>query len=344
MAFDQLSKLFLINFFILNILIFISIKFAFYFKFMDKPNKRSLHLKSTPNIGGLPVTLLFFLNLLYLYSSTISINEIIFITMLFIISLVGLIDDLFKLSSLIRFFFQILVSLISVIIIFYFTELNFNQYIYYNFLFIFFISIFFIILLTNIFNFMDGINGLVITKSIMFLISMIFFLNMDDAFIPIEFKNFINFTIIILILILIFLPWNFPFAKIFMGDSLSYFLGFFISFLIILVSLIDIKYLWVSLTLLSLFIVDTCLTILFRLSKKINIFKAHKTHAYQIVAEHFNSHFIVTIYQILFFIIILFPLSYLIVSNILNGLISVIIIYLIISIKYYLINKFKLTK
>ena len=63
---------------------------------------------------------------------------------------------------------------------------------------------------------MDGINYRVITKSILFLISMTFFLNMDDTFIPIEFKNFINFTIIILILILIFFLGIFH-LKIFMG-------------------------------------------------------------------------------------------------------------------------------
>ena len=99
---------------------------------------------------------------------------------------------------------------------------------------------------------MDGINGLVSIKSILFLLNILFF-SIINYNIPLEFTNMENFIVIISILLLFFLPWNFPFAKIFMGDSLSYFLGFFISFLIILLTLIDIKFMWISFILLSFY-------------------------------------------------------------------------------------------
>ena len=334
--------LILFNFIVLNFFIFLLIKLANYYKINDLPNFRSLHKKSTPNIGGLPILILFFFNIILLYFSVFSINEIYFIICLFIISFIGLLDDLFKLSSSIRIIFQFFVSFISSIIILYFTNLEINQSINIYFFILFIWSTFFIILLINIFNFMDGINGLVSIKSILFLLTILFFLKISNVNMPLEFINMENFIVIISILILFFLPWNFPFAKIFMGDSLSYFLGFFISFLIILLSLLDLKFMWISFILISLFIVDTCLTILLRLTKRINIFKPHKTHAYQILTQYFQSHLYVTIFEMLFYLIILLPISYLIFIDVLNGFFTTIIIYSIITFLYYLIQKIKI--
>ena len=330
------------NLIVLNFLIFITIKLANYYKINDVPNARSLHNKSTPNIGGLPILILFFLNTIYLYFSTFSINEIYFIICLFIISFIGLMDDFFKLSSLTRFIFQFFVSLMSSFILLFFANLEINQNINISFFIIFFCSLFLIILFINIFNFMDGINGLVSIKSILFLITIFFFLIISNYNIPLEFKNIEKFILIISILLLFFLPWNFPIAKIFMGDSLSYFLGYFISFLIILLSLIDVKFIWISLILLSLFLVDTCLTILFRLVKKINIFKPHKTHAYQILTQYFQSHVYVTIFEVLVYLIILLPISFLILIDFFNGFFITIVIYLIISFLYLIIKKIKI--
>ncbi len=330
------------NLIVLNFLIFITIKLANYYKINDVPNARSLHNKSTPNIGGLPILILFFFNTIYLYFSTFSINEIYFIICLFIISFIGLMDDFFKLSSLTRFIFQFFVSLMSSFISLFFANLEINQNINISFFIIFFCSLFLIILFINIFNFMDGINGLVSIKSILFLITIFFFLIISNYNIPLEFKNIEKFILIISILLLFFLPWNFPIAKIFMGDSLSYFLGYFISFLIILLSLIDLKFIWISLILLSLFLVDTCLTILFRLVKKINIFKPHKTHAYQILTQYFQSHVYVTIFEVLVYLIILLPISFLILIDFFNGFFITIVIYLIISFLYLIIKKIKI--
>lgn len=330
------------NFIVLNLLLFISIKLANYYKINDLPNARSLHKHSTPNIGGLPILILFFFNIIYLYFSSFSINEICFIICLFIISFIGLMDDFFKLNSTIRIIFQFFVSFISSIIILYLTNLEINQSISIYFLILFIGSTFLIILMINIFNFMDGINGLVSIKSILFLITILFFLRISNVNMPLEFTNMANFIVIISILILFFLPWNFPFAKIFMGDSLSYFLGFFTSFLIILLTLIDLKFMWISFILLSLFIADTCLTILLRLFKRINIFKPHKTHAYQILTQYFQSHIHVTIFEMLFYLIILLPISYLILIDVFDGLTTTIIIYSIFIFIYYLIQKIKI--
>ena len=329
------------NFIVLNFLIFILIKLANYYKINDVPNARSLHKQSTPNIGGLPILFLFFFNIIYLYFSSFSINEIYFIICLFIISFIGLMDDFFKLSSLTRFIFQLFVGLMSSFILLYFANLEINQNINISFIYYIFFSLFFIILLINIFNFMDGINGLVSIKSILFLITIFFFIYYNYN-IPLEFKNIENFILIISILLLFFLPWNFPIAKIFMGDSLSYFLGYFISFLIILLSLVDLKFMWISFILLSLFLVDTCLTILFRLFKKINIFKPHKTHAYQILTQYFQSHVYVTIFEVLVYLTILLPISFLILIDFFNGFYITIIIYLIISFLYLIIKKIKI--
>ena len=101
---------------------------------------------------------------------------------------------------------------------------------------------------------------------------------------------------------------------------------------------------WISFILLSLFLVDTCLTILFRLSKKINIFKPHKTHAYQILTQYFRSHVYVTIFEVLVYLIILLPISFLILIYFFYGFFLKILILLIISFFYLIIKKLKLIK
>ena len=67
---------------------------------------------------------------------------------------------------------------------------------------------------------MDGITISIYKVNFVFN-NYFLFLIINNNKIPLEFKNIENFIIIILIL-LFFLPWNFPFAKIFMGDSVIF--------------------------------------------------------------------------------------------------------------------------
>lgn len=77
-------------------------------------------------------------------------------------------------------------------------------------------------------NFIDGFNGLLIIHSIIILV-ILYFINSQNSNAD-HIKSFILFSIIVCFSVLFF---NFPKAKIFLGDSGAYFLGSIISLVII---------------------------------------------------------------------------------------------------------------
>ncbi len=93
-----------------------------------------------------------------------------------------------------------------------------------------FISLCFLFIINGA-NLIDGYNGLLGFHSLIILINLFFvnFINGNN-----ELANLLFFIILIL---LIFLKFNFPYAKVFLGDSGSYFLGVFISISVIETSL-----------------------------------------------------------------------------------------------------------
>jgi len=91
-----------------------------------------------------------------------------------------------------------------------------------------------------------------------------------------------------------FLVWNWPPAKIFMGDVGSGFLGFVFGVLAIASAGERPWLLWPWLILLSVFIVDSAVTLVRRFLGGARWYEAHCSHAYQHAARRWNSHSKVT--------------------------------------------------
>jgi Fuc2NAc and GlcNAc transferase len=106
-----------------------------------------------------------------------------------------------------------------------------------------------------------------------------------------------------------FLVWNWPPAKIFMGDVGSGFLGFVFGVLTIASARERTFLLWPWLILLSVFIVDSTLTLMRRLITGARWYEAHCSHAYQHAARRWNSHSKVTLTVAAINIAWLFPLA-----------------------------------
>jgi len=98
-------------------------------------------------------------------------------------------------------------------------------------------------------------------------------------------ENFLLFNIVVVAATSGFLAFNFPPARIFMGDVGSSFLGFLAAGSSIWASKLEILPLWFSILIFSPFIVDATVTLIRRLSTGKKIWKPHKTHYYQILAE-----------------------------------------------------------
>jgi len=87
-----------------------------------------------------------------------------------------------------------------------------------------------------------------------------------------------------------FLLWNFPIARVFMGDAGSAFLGFLLGLMVIWSGLRDSSDVLVWLILLGVFIVDATYTLLVRMLTGQEWLQGHRLHAYQILARNLGSH------------------------------------------------------
>lgn len=130
----------------------------------------------------------------------------------------------------------------------------------------------------NIYNFMDGINGMTGGYSMVVLLSLLYVNNFHIAFID----N--NLLIYVLMADAIFCLLNFKgHAKCFAGDVGSLSMGFIIFFLLLKLMFKAGHMHWIAFV--AVYLVDGGLTILHRLMLRENILKPHKKHAYQIMAN-----------------------------------------------------------
>jgi Fuc2NAc and GlcNAc transferase len=91
-----------------------------------------------------------------------------------------------------------------------------------------------------------------------------------------------------------FLVWNWPPARIFMGDVGSGYLGYVIGVLALAATRENHAALWVWLILGGVFFVDATVTLTRRLVRGERVYEAHRSHAYQWLARRWGSHETVT--------------------------------------------------
>lgn len=243
---------------------------------MDNPNERSMHTNSTVRGGGLIFVGLFLVALLF--QTYLTDNYHIEIFTLFVGALliagIGFIDDMYNLSAKTRFVIQCFVAvLISILVTPNTLNLGFmvlkQQYIQ---MFILFFSALWSI---NHFNFMDGIDGLCASQAIFLFASYSILFGFHDASI------YQAICLMLMASLLGFLMFNFPPAKLFMGDVGSATLGFLTFYLAIIGQKqyqIPFYYLFI---LNGLFLFDSTITLLRRIFEGEKWFSPHKKHAYQ---------------------------------------------------------------
>jgi UDP-GlcNAc:undecaprenyl-phosphate GlcNAc-1-phosphate transferase len=243
----------------LAVLSFVYLKLAVKYKIIDKPNERSSHTKITVRGGGIIFTiailLFFFLND-YQYPY--------FMLGVLLISVVSFLDDIFTLSSKIRFPFQFL----AVFLILFQVGVPLSPFLGFSFLLILGVGI------VNMFNFMDGINGLTGMYSAAVL-SGLYFVNLNESIINSE------LIIYSFLAVLVFGFYNFrKKALFFAGDIGSIAIGMLIFFLGLFLS-IELKSPLIIL-LVVLYGADASYTLLYRkFFTKENIFDPHRSHIYQ---------------------------------------------------------------
>jgi Fuc2NAc and GlcNAc transferase len=157
----------------------------------------------------------------------------------------------------------------------------------------------------NLFNFMDGIDGLAGSQAVF----------MTWAAVALSLVNGASNASTSAALVLGaacagFLVWNCPKASIFMGDGGSCYIGYFIVVLAIASARTNPASLFVWLILGGVFFVDATVTIVTRLARRERIHEAHRTHAYQWLALRWRSHGRVTFFVTLLNLIWLLPCAF----------------------------------
>jgi UDP-GlcNAc:undecaprenyl-phosphate GlcNAc-1-phosphate transferase len=296
---------------------------------LDKPNKRKIHKKPMPRLGGLAIFFGFLLGYMLFSKQSIIMNAILIGS--FIIVLTGVIDDIRPLKPLTKFVGQILSALTIVfyggIVLSSISAFGINM----SFgIFSYPITVFFILAIINSINFIDGLDGLASG------ISSIFFLTVGIIAVILNRFNGLDVTLSFIMLgsTLGFLLHNFYPAKIFLGDAGSMFLGFMIS----VISLLGFKNVTVTsfiipVLILGVPILDTAFAIIRRVIKGEAFYKPDKEHLHhQLLQLHFSHR---TTVLIMYFINILFAAAsiiYVLKDPILGQIIYVIILTIVLAI------------
>ena len=160
-----------------------------------------------------------------------------------------------------------------------------------------------IVWLTNLYNFMDGIDGIATTQAIFVGSAAALLLALHGA--P-------GNALLCLLMAMAcggFLYWNWPPARLFMGDVGSGFLGYCFAVLAIAGENSGQLPLSIWLILLALFITDASYTLLARLLRGERVYEAHREHAYQHLVRRDHSHRQVTTGWSLINLLIILPLA-----------------------------------
>lgn len=147
----------------------------------------------------------------------------------------------------------------------------------------------YLVWLLNLYNFMDGIDGLASVEAICVCVgaSLLYWVtdHAHHAWLP----------LLLAATVAGFLCWNFPPARIFMGDAGSGFLGMVLGLLALLAGWVNPLLFWGWLILLGVFVVDATFTLVWRLLRGDKVYEAHRSHAYQYATRHHGSHRTVTL-------------------------------------------------
>jgi len=264
---------------------------------LDVPNKRSLHTKPVPRGSGLVIWLIVltlyliskeFLGLEFLINGRVVIGSVF---LLFISTL----DDYRSIPVWLRLVIQCLVAVILVWNMGVFpSELLPGVTVQLPVWVETFIAIVLVVWISNLFNFMDGLDGLVGGAAVIGF-GFIGAVSAMVGLIPLT-----MFCVIIVGGYLGFLVWNLPPAKLFMGDAGSIPLGFVVAAVILISARQGGLPFWAGIGIFAPLFADATVTLLRRLLTGARIWEAHREHYYQrLVLAGYSVRLVLIFYLVL---------------------------------------------
>lgn len=292
---------------------------------LDIPNHRSSHVAPTPRGGGVVFVVIFLLVAIYLgLSRNISFwDSLGFIVAGSSVALLGYLDDQFQIKPLWRLLAHFAASAFALFCLSGMQSISlFGWICSAPSILLNGFALFYLVWFLNLYNFMDGIDGLAAIETITICLggALIYMLHGNESFMMLP--------LVLVAVVTGFLCLNFPPARIFMGDAGSGFLGLIIGMFTIQAGNVDHQFFWSWLILSGVFIVDATLTLFRRLFAKSKVYEAHRSHAYQHATDLLNSHFYVTFGVLAINVLWLLPLAMLVSYRHLDGILGLLIAYL----------------
>ncbi len=243
---------------------------------MDQPGERRSHVVATPRGGGIAIVLTLLLSALAaaLYWPEAWVTLAVFSVGLVLVAGIGWWDDHRPLPAVRRLFVHVVAAALLAGLVWQATHNPLQAL----------LALLFTTSLINIWNFMDGINGIATTQAVL----------AGVAFACVLPGPLALAGAVLAAACLGFLPFNFPRGRIFMGDVGSGALGYAIAALVCLGSVAtDISWL-LLLVPLTAFLVDAGFTLLSRMLSGQRWMEPHTQHVYQRAVKSGRSHTLVT--------------------------------------------------
>ncbi|CAI8797848.1 Fuc2NAc and GlcNAc transferase [Pseudomonas sp. IT-P100] len=265
--------------------------YALHRRIIDIPNARSSHTTPTPRGGGLAIVITFLAAIpFFAWGNLISWQTIIALGGAgALVAIIGFMDDHGHIPARWRLLGHFSASIWALFwigglppIVFFGMTLDIE-------LVGFVLGVFYLVWMLNLYNFMDGIDGIASVEALCacFGACLLYWIG--------GFGEIYWLPLILAMAVVGFLYWNFPPARIFMGDAGSGFLGITLGVISLQAAWTSPQLLWGWLILLGVFIVDATFTLIRRLIQGQKVYEAHRTHAYQYASRKAGKHLPVTL-------------------------------------------------
>ncbi|OEC40025.1 glycosyl transferase [Pseudomonas sp. 1D4] len=293
------------------------LRYALSRNLLDVPNERSSHFMPTPRGGGVAIVVVYIFGLFIARKIGLDITDEIFWALVGAggaMALLGFLDDHGHIAARWRILghFAAAIWILYLLggapaILIFDSEWRFGQVGCVA-------ATLYLVWMLNLYNFMDGIDGIASCEAICVCVSAAFL-----GFLSGQQGSSLVLSLLLAAAVCGFLFWNFPPAKIFMGDAGSGFLGLVLGALSLKAGWENPKLLWVWMILLGVFIVDATYTLVHRSLRGERVYEAHRSHAYQYASRCYRGHLPVTMAVVAINLFWLLPIAALVATGLMEG-------------------------
>jgi Fuc2NAc and GlcNAc transferase len=296
----------ILTFLISLLLTWLTRRYAIRKNILDIPNQRSNHQVPTPRGGGIAIVISF-LTVVSVMALTGLMGHSLSYALLgggIAIAAVGYADDVYRVSTRVRFAIHLLVALWAVYCLHGFPIVDLGTWKFTLNLWGDLLAVIGVIWVINLYNFMDGIDGLAGSEGL--------FIALGGS-LALSLVNGPNCALLLLFFassLAGFTFFNWPPAKIFMGDVGSGFIGYVFAVIAIHTANLHAVTIVFWLMMMAVFVCDATFTVIYRMLKGERWYAAHRDHAYQNLIAYGASHQRVTLAITIFNIGVILPLAF----------------------------------